>query len=66
MAAIESPPANTTAPLPRWDATDVFPSLHSRELSAARERLGADLDRLVALYDQHGVGEAEPHAPSGG
>src|SRR5947209_3358714 len=51
-------------PLPRWDVSDVFPSLQSRELATARERLGAGLDRLVAIYDQHGVGECAPHPPS--
>ncbi len=35
MAAIESPPS----PLPRWDVSDVFPSLHSRQLASAREQL---------------------------
>lgn len=41
--------------LPRWDVSDVFPALGSREYAAARERLGADLTRLTALYDEHGV-----------
>ena len=50
--------------LPRWDVTDVFPSLQSRELTAAREQLGADIVRLVNLYDEHGVGEVAPHSPS--
>ncbi len=63
MTAIESSPDAASA-LPHWDPTDVFPSLRSRELTAARERLGAELDRLVASYDEHGVGECEPHAPS--
>jgi oligoendopeptidase F len=50
--------------LPRWDVTDVYPSLRSREFTAAREGLQADVDRLVALYDRHGVGETEPHTPT--
>ncbi len=50
--------------LPRWDATDLFPSLGSRQLAAAREGLGAELDRLVAAYDAHGVGAVDPHPPS--
>jgi pepF/M3 family oligoendopeptidase len=53
-----------TETLPRWDVTDVFPSLQSRELRAARERLGAGVDRLVALYDDRGVGEVDPHSPT--
>jgi pepF/M3 family oligoendopeptidase len=41
--------------LPHWDVTDVFPAIGSREYSAAREELGADLTRLTALYDEHDV-----------
>jgi pepF/M3 family oligoendopeptidase len=41
--------------LPRWDLTPFFPSLGSRELAAAHEGLVADIGRLVALYDHHGV-----------
>src|SRR5215207_1217960 len=50
--------------LPRWDVTDVYPSLQDRELASARERLGADLVRLVQLYDAHGVGEVAAHDPT--
>src|SRR5215475_15655263 len=57
-------PCAMDASLPHWDATDVFPSLDSRQLAAAQEGLGADVDRLVAAYDEHGVGEGEPHPPS--
>lgn len=48
--------------LPRWDVSGYFPSLESREFAAAREQLGADVDRLVALYDEHDVhgGERRP------
>ena len=45
----------TATDLPRWDLTDVFPSVGSREYAAAREELGADLTRLTALYDTHDV-----------
>jgi pepF/M3 family oligoendopeptidase len=44
-----------TESLPRWDMTPYFPSLQSREFASAQERLGADVERLVALYDQHNV-----------
>jgi len=44
-----------TTVLPHWDVSDVFPSIGSREYSAAREQLGADIMRLTALYDEHGV-----------
>jgi oligoendopeptidase F len=41
--------------LPRWDVTDLFPAIGSREYAAAREQLGAGLARLTALYDEHDV-----------
>ena len=41
--------------LPRWDVTDLFPAIGSREYAAARERLGAGIARLTALYDEHDV-----------
>ena len=53
-----------TSTLPRWDPTALFPSLESREFAAAHEGLGADVARLVALYDEHGVGEVAAHAPT--
>ena len=39
--------------LPHWNVTDVFPAIGSREYSAAREELGADLTRLTALSAAH-------------
>ena len=53
-----------TSTLPRWDATALFPSLESRQLAAAHEAVAADVARLVALHDRHGVDETEPHEPS--
>ena len=41
--------------LPHWDLSDVYPGLDSREFAAAREAYGADVARLVALYDEHDV-----------
>ncbi|HET9732816.1 MAG TPA: M3 family oligoendopeptidase [Acidimicrobiales bacterium] len=41
--------------LPRWDVSGYFPSVTSPEFAAAHERLGADVDRLTALYDRHQV-----------
>ncbi len=42
-------------PLPRWDLTAYFPSPGSREFAAAQELLGADVERMAALYDQRQV-----------
>jgi oligoendopeptidase F len=53
-----------TEVLPRWDVTDVFPSPDSREYAAADEAVGASVARLGALFDQHGIGTVEPHAPT--
>lgn len=41
--------------LPRWDVSDIYPDLGSREFAIAHESLVADISRLVALYDQHDV-----------
>jgi pepF/M3 family oligoendopeptidase len=53
----------TTTP-PRWDVSDLFPGLQSREFAVSTERLTADLARLVAVYDQHGVRDGAPHEPT--
>ena len=44
-----------TTTLPRWDVSAYFPSLGSRQFAEQQERLGADVDRLGALYDEHDV-----------
>jgi oligoendopeptidase F len=54
--------ADTT--LPHWDVSTIFPSVQSRELTAAHEGLVADLARLTALYDRHGVRGGERRSPS--
>ncbi len=41
--------------LPRWDVSEYFPGLDSREFTAAHEQLGAEISRLGALFDRHGV-----------
>lgn len=45
----------TATELPRWDVSGYFASLDSRDFTAAEERAGADVARLVALYDRHDV-----------
>src|SRR4051794_17717680 len=49
---------------PRWDVSDVFPSLASRSFAAALEGLEADASRLAARYDEAGIGAVEPHEPT--
>jgi oligoendopeptidase F len=50
--------------LPRWDVSDVFPSLDSREFVDATESFGADIARLSAVYARHRVG-GDNSDPSG-
>ncbi len=46
-------PSSTPAEqLPRWDVSDIHESLHARSFTAAQEQAGADIDRLVALFDE--------------
>jgi len=45
---------------PRWDLNPIFPSLEDRTFSLAIEGIYADVDRLAALFDEHGIGEMDP------
>lgn len=54
MAAIETPP--------RWDLTPIFTGIDDRAFSDAIEGVYADVDRLAALFDEHGVGVIDPRA----
>ena len=51
MTTADAPPDQ----LPRWDVSAYFPGPGSREYASAEERAGADVGRLVALYDRHDV-----------
>jgi len=42
-----------TPALPRWSVADVHESFDSRSFMDAMERLGADVGRLAALFDEH-------------
>jgi oligoendopeptidase F len=57
--------ATDTDSAPRWDMTRVYPGIDSPEFTSAHESIGAELDRLVALYDRYDVrgGETGPDAP---
>jgi oligoendopeptidase F len=54
--------SRVTDTLPRWDLTPFFASIGDRAVSNAVEELGADVARLVALYDEHDVRGGEPAA----
>ena len=45
--------------LPRWSVADVHPSLDSRSFLDAQERAGAEVERLIALFDEHGIRSVE-------
>lgn len=40
---------------PRWDLSTLFDGIESRQFAAAQESLGAELERLAAMYDHHDV-----------
>ncbi|NND73667.1 MAG: M3 family oligoendopeptidase [Ilumatobacter sp.] len=50
----------TDVDLPQWDVTALHPSLESRSFHDALERCAADVDRLVAMFDEHGIRAVEP------
>ncbi len=50
--------------LPRWSVADVHESLSSRSFVDAMERLGADVARLEALFDERGIRSVEPRTPT--
>jgi oligoendopeptidase F len=52
-------PADADA-LPRWSVADVFESLHAPEFTSAMERAGAEVTRLTALFDEHGIRALAP------
>ncbi|QQS25257.1 MAG: M3 family oligoendopeptidase [Actinomycetota bacterium] len=49
----------TVSTLPRWSVGDVHESMTARSFVDAMERLGADVARVEALFEQHGV-RAQP------
>src|SRR4051812_24059429 len=63
MAVTEESTTNA-ARLPRWDVTDIYPSLESPAFAAAHEGLVAELTRLRGLYDEHGVRGGDRHDPT--
>lgn len=44
---------------PRWDLTPLFPGLDDRSFTAALEGVYADVERLVACFDEHGIGTTD-------
>ncbi len=50
----------TNTGLPRWSVADVHESLGSRSFNEAMERVGAEVARLGALFDEHDIRAIEP------
>ena len=45
--------------LPTWSVSDVHESFDARSFIDAKERAGADVDRLISLFDEHGIHATE-------
>lgn len=50
--------------LPRWSVADVHESFDARSFTDELDRVRADVDRLVALFDELGIREVEQRAPT--
>ncbi|HWL43233.1 MAG TPA: M3 family oligoendopeptidase [Ilumatobacter sp.] len=50
----------TADALPRWSTADAHESLDAPSFRDAMERAGADVTRLVALFDEHGIRAVDP------
>ena len=53
-----------TPALPRWSVADVHESFDARSFMDAMERLGADVGRLAALFDEHEIRGVAPRTPN--
>ena len=63
MSTTEITDADTSdAELPRWSVADVHESLTARSFTAAMERAGAEVTRLQAAFDEHGIRAVSPRA----
>lgn len=56
--------ALTEDALPRWSVADVHPSLDSQSFVNAREQIGADVDRLLATYDELDIRLTDAREPT--
>src|SRR5690606_1412146 len=46
--------------LPRWSTADAYESLEAPAFRDAMERMGADMTRLTALFDEHDIRTTDP------
>ncbi len=54
----------TDIDLPRWSVTDVHTSLDARSFLEAQEQAGADVERLIALFDEHEIRGGAQRSPT--
>jgi oligoendopeptidase F len=68
MTTAATEPTAGVDDLPRWSVADVHESLTARSFTDALERAGAELTRVEALFEQHGVRgvESRPVTPDDG
>ena len=59
----QAPSADPDA-LPRWSVADVHASLDARSFGDAKERAAADVDRLIAQFDELGIGATDRRTPT--
>jgi len=50
--------------LPTWSVADVHESFEARSFLAAKERAGANVDRLITLFDEHDIRATEHRTPT--
>lgn len=55
---------DATGGAPRWELDSIYAGLDDRRFVDALEGLYADLDRLAAHFDRHGIRATEPRPPT--
>ena len=63
MTTFDTPLEPPSDALPRWSVADVHASLGARSFTDAMERSAADVDRLVALFDDLDIRAQVPRPP---
>ena len=54
----------TDIELPRWSVADVHTDLQARTFLDAQEQAGADVERLIALFDEHEIRGGDRRSPT--
>ena len=50
--------------LPTWSVADVHESFEARSYLGAKERAGANVDRLITLFDEYDIRATEHRTPT--